>query len=185
MNLALLYGAIVCKVISNQTRNKESTRFDPSEEEKIAAYAICTHYSIYYSDERNRKDWISWIKIMHDVEEEGLGAAIKKHETITENGEKVKLTRKEIKKMESKVLQKVQDIIAYTPIFDRLFAELLQNLRNDSANATHFLEEFSKSENSIYDQQTTYRYAWVVHDKDKSCSISPYESLRIVKIEKK
>jgi hypothetical protein len=183
LSLALLYGAIVCKVINNRSYNEKSA-FEPSKQKKTVARAICIHYSIYYSDERMRKDWISWIEIMQDVEREGLGAAIKKHQTITPEGDKVKLSRKEIKKMESKVLQKAQDIVTYMPIFDQLFTGLGRHMRNDPDSAARFLEDFSKLEYSIYDQQTTYRYAWVLHEKGKPCSVSPHESLRIVKVGK-
>lgn len=79
---------------------------------------------MYYTDERMRKDWISWIEIMREVVREGLGAAIKKHQSITPEGDRVKLSRKHIKKMEREVLQKAQDVVTYMPLFDHLFTEL-------------------------------------------------------------
>jgi hypothetical protein len=179
LSLALLYGAIVCKVISNETCKEtcnEKSAFKPSEQDRTAARAIFTHYSIFYSNERMRKDWISWIEIMGDVEKDGLGAAIKKHQTITAEGDKVKLSRKQVKKMRQEILQKAEDIVTYMPIFDRLFAGFCRHIKNDSISAARFLDDFSRLQDSIYDQQITYRYARIVHDKGKPCSVSPHES---------
>lgn len=119
----MLHGAIVCKVISNGNYYERST-IERSEQDQTAIKAICTYFGMYYTDERMRKDWISWIEIMREVVREGLGAAIKKHQSITPEGDRVKLSRKHIKKMEREVLQKAQDVVTYMPLFDHLFTEL-------------------------------------------------------------
>jgi hypothetical protein len=183
-SLALLYGAVVCTVISRSTYNERSVFEPSSEKERIIAKAIYTNFQLVYVDERIRKDWISWFQVMRDVHHDGIGAAISKHATKTEEEEEdghiVKLSRKQIQKKSAETLEMAQQVNAYQPLFDELFERLGQHIKTDSAIATHFASDFDKLQFSIYDQSTTYRYASVVHGDGKSCPVSPYESLKIV-----
>jgi hypothetical protein len=184
LSLACLYGAIVCKVLSTQAYDDRSLYKLLAQKEKTAARAICVFFGGQHVDERMRKDWISWNKIIRDVDREGLGAAINKNQTVLEDGKKVKLSRKEIKKMEPIVRQKIRDLNTYVPVFLDLFPAFGDQIKNDPVNAARFLDNFSKLESSVYDQKITYRYAWIVHGKDDRCPIPPDESPRIVKMEK-
>jgi hypothetical protein len=181
--LALLYGAVVCTVISRSTYNERSVFEPSSEKERIIAKAICTNFQLLYVDERMRKDWIGWFEVMRDVHHDGVGAAISKHATKTEEEDDVhivKLSRKQIQKKEAEILNMAQQVNAYQPLFDEHYERLGQHIKSDSAIAARFTSEFDKLQFSIYDQSTTYRYASVVHGDGEKCPVSPYESLKIV-----
>jgi hypothetical protein len=182
-SLALVYGAVVCTVISRSTYNERSVFEPSSEKERIVAKAICTNFQLLYVDERMRKDWIGWFQVMLDVHRDGIGAAISKHATKTEeekDGHIVKLTRKQIQKKSAETLKMAQQVNTYLPLFDELFERFGQYVKSDSAIAAHFASDFDKLQFSIYDQSTTYRYASVIHSDGKWCPVSPYESLKIV-----
>jgi hypothetical protein len=181
--LALLYGAVVCTVISRSTYNELSIFESSSQKERIVAKAICTNFQLLYVDERMRKDWISWFQIMLDVHRHGIGAAISKHATKIEGedgGHTVKLTRKQIQKKSAETLKMAQQVNTYQPIFDELFERFGSYIKSDSARAARLASVFDRLQFSIYDQSTTYRYASVVHSDGEKCPVSPYESLRIV-----
>ena len=72
-SLALLYGAIVYKVISDCTFNEKSL-VNPSGYEKFTARGICAESSTFvHVDERMRTHWLTWFKIIDDVHKLGLG----------------------------------------------------------------------------------------------------------------
>ncbi|HEY1247601.1 MAG TPA: hypothetical protein VGE97_01315 [Nitrososphaera sp.] len=179
-SLASLYGAIVCSVISHRNCNETSGFETPSEVERIICKAICTNFQILYVDERMRKHWISWFEVMADVEHDGIGAAIAKHVTKTEDGYSVKLTRKQVQKKLADVLEMAQQANTYLPLFDELFKSYGKHIKSDSARADNFALQFEGLQFSIYEQLATYRYAAVIHGNGKPCPVSPYESLRIV-----
>lgn len=178
--LAFLYGAVVCSVISRQSYDQASA-FKPSEDEKIVAKAICTEFQFLYIDERMRKHPIDWFKIMLDVRQLGMGAARTKHATKLDDGEIVKLTSKQIQKKAAKTWEMARQVNAYLPLFDELFKRYGQYTKNDPLRAAaSFVFDFLKTQLSIYDQSTTYRYASVIHGVGDKCPVSPYESLKIV-----
>ena len=177
--LAFLYGAVVCSVISRQSYDQASA-FKPSEDEKIVAKAICTEFQFLYIDERMRKHPIDWFKIMLDVRQLGMGAARTKHATKLDDGEIVKLTSKQIQKKAAKTWELARQVNAYLPLFEELFRRYGQYTKNDPLRAASFVFDFLKTQLSIYDQSTTYRYASVIHGVGDKCPVSPYESLKIV-----
>jgi hypothetical protein len=184
-SIALVYGAVVCTVISHSTYNERSVLEQPSsEKERIIARAICTNFQTLYVDERMRKDWIGWFQVMADVHDgDSIGAAIRKHAIKTDeedDGHMVRLSRKQIQKKEAETLQMAQQVNTYQPIFDELYERFGQHIKSDSARATHFASDFDRLQFSIYDQSITYRYASVIHSDGKLCKVSPYESLKIV-----
>lgn len=179
-SLASLYGAVVCAVISHRNYNETSVLAPSSEKERIIAKAICSYFQILYVDERMRKDWTGWFEVMEDVDRDGIGAAISKHATKTDDVHSVKLTRKQIQKKSAEVREMDQQAKTYSPLFEELFERYGQHIKSDSVRAAYFAVEFDKLQFSIYDQSTTYRYASVIHSNSEKCPVSPYESLRIV-----
>jgi hypothetical protein len=177
--LAFLYGAVVCSVISRQSYDQASA-FKPSEDEKIVAKAICTEFQFLYLDERMRKHPIDWFKIMFDVRPLPMGAVRTKYATELDNGKIVKLTRKHIKNKTAKTWEMAQQVNTYLPLFEELFKRYGQYTKNDPLRAASFVFDFLKTQLSIYDQSTTYRYASVIHEGADKCPVSPYESLRVV-----
>jgi hypothetical protein len=47
--------------------------------------------------------------------------------------------------------------------------------------AAGFVRDFEELQLSIYDQEITYRYAWVVHENGEPHEVSPFASLQIIK----
>lgn len=151
-SLALLYGAIVYKVISNRTFNEKSL-IEPSEYEKVTARGICAELSTFmHVDERMGTHWLTWFDIIDDVHRLGLGAAINKHQINFPDGSKVRLSGKHVKNMEQKVLQKKKDLLTYGPLSLLFFAALRSSAERNPVAAKKFREDFSKTEDSIYDQ---------------------------------
>jgi hypothetical protein len=177
--LAFLYGAVVCSVISRQSYDQASA-FKPSEDEKIVAKVICTEFQFLYLDERMRKHPIDWLKISLDVRRLPMGAVRTKYATKLDNGEIVKLTRKQIKKMAAKTSEMAQQLNTNLPLFEGLFKRYGQYTKNDPLRAASFVFNFLKTQLSIYDQSTRYRYASVIHGVSDKCPVSPYEFLRVV-----
>jgi hypothetical protein len=177
--IAFLYGAIVCAVISRQNYNEDSL-FKPSEEERIVAKAICTEFQLLYVDERMRKDWSGWFRVMLDAHLDGIGTARTKHATKLDDGDIVKLSRKQIQKKFTKTWDMARQVNTYLPLFEELFKRYGQHIKSHPARAASFALDFLDVQLSIYDQSTTYRYASVIHDGGEKCLVSPYESLRIV-----
>ena len=177
--LAFLYGAVVCSVISRQSYDQASA-FKPSEDEKIVAKVICTEFQFLYLDERMRKHPIDWLKISLDVRRLPIGAVRTKYATKLDNGEIVKLTRKQIKKKAAKTWEMARQVNTYLPLFEGLFKRYGQYTKNDPLRAASFVFDFLKTQLSIYDQSTRYRYASVIHGVSDKCPVSPYEFLRVV-----
>jgi hypothetical protein len=182
--LAFLYGAIVCTVISRHSYDRASV-FESSseEEERIVAKAICTESRLLYVDERMRKYWIDWLQIMLDSlpQEMGIGAARAKHATKLDNGNIVKLSRKQIQKKKAKMEMLTQQINEYLPLFEELFKGYGQYVKSHPQRAASFLLDFLEVQLTIYDQSRTYRYASVIHGNDDKCPVSPYEPLKEVR----
>jgi hypothetical protein len=183
LSLALLFGSIVCTVISRSTYSEES-QIAPSDQERLAAKAICTHFSLIYSDERTRKDWISWFEIARDALRDGVGKALRKHATKMHDGSIEKLSRRHVIDKSPEVLQKAQDVVDYSEIFDDLFVGFGRYIRGDPARAAGFVRDFEELQFSVYDQQMIYRYAWVVHDNGERHEVSPSASLQIIEKKK-
>ena len=127
-----------------------------------------------------RKHPIDWFKIMLDVRQLGMGAARTKNVTKLDDGEIVKLTSKQIQKKAEKTWEMAHQVNTYLPLFEGLFKRYGQYTKNDPLRAASFVFDFLKTQLSIYDQSTTYRYASVIHGVGDKCAVSPYESLRIV-----
>jgi hypothetical protein len=127
-----------------------------------------------------RKHPIDWFKIMLDVRQLGMGAARTKHATKLDDGEIVKLTSKQIQKKAAKTWEMAHQVNTYLPPFEELFRRYGQYTKNDPQRAASFVFDFLKTQLSIYDQSTTYRYASVIHEGGDRCPVSPYESLRVV-----
>jgi hypothetical protein len=178
-SIAFLYGAIVCTVISRQNYNEDSV-FEPSEEERIVAKAICTEFQLLYVDERMRKDWSGWFQVMLDAHLDGIGTARTKHATKLDEGDVVKLSRKQIQKKFTKTWDMARQVNTYLPLFEELFKRYGQHIKSHPARAASFALDFLKVQFSVYDQSTTYRYASVIHDGGEKCPVSPYESLRVI-----
>jgi hypothetical protein len=177
-SLSLLYGAIVCAVISNYTWRLRSI-FEPTENEKLAARAICAHFSLLYVDERMRMTWLGWQQLMLESIHDGIGAAINKHATILDDGTRVRLTRKQVLNKSAEVFEKAQETIIYAQIFDRLFKGYARYVKSDLAGAAFFDSAFDRFQFKVYEQETTYHYAWIVHENGRRCAVSPYRSPRI------
>ena len=179
--LALLYGAIVCKVRSNRILNKSVSELP--ETEKFLARAICTEYSTFmYADERMRADWLTWFAVIDDVHRLGLGAAIRKHQITFSDGTKVRLSGKHVKNIEQKVLQKKKDVATYSPAYLIYNAGFSHIIKNNPVLALELIDDFSKVEDSIYDQQVTYSYARIVHGRDDYCRLSESELHHILSV---
>jgi hypothetical protein len=43
------------------------------------------------------------------------------------------------------------------------------------------VRDFEELQFSVYDQQTTYRYAWVIHENGEHHEVSPFASLEIIR----
>jgi hypothetical protein len=177
-SLSLLYGAIVCTVISNYTWRSRSI-VEPTENEKLAARAICAHFSLLYVDERMRMTWLGWQQLMLDSIHDGIGAAINKHATILDDGTKVRLTRKQVLNNSTEVFEKAQETVIHAQIFDRLFKGYGRYAKSDPARAAFFDNAFRRFQFKVYEQETTYHYAWIVHENGRRCAVSPYRSPRI------
>jgi len=182
-SLAFLYGAIVCTVISRQSYDEASV-FESSsqEEQRTVVKAICTEFQLLYVDERMRKHWIDWYQIMLDCLPKGIGigAARAKHAIKLDDGEIVKLSRKQIQKKKAKMEVLAQQVNTYLPLFEELFKRYGQHIKSHHLRAASFVIDFLKAQLSIYDQSRIYRYASVIHANGDKCPVSPYESLREV-----
>jgi hypothetical protein len=91
------------------------------------------------------------------------------------DGSRVRLSGKHVKNMEQKVLQKKKGLLIYGPLSLLYFAALGYFAKRDPVAAKEFRQDFSRVEDSIYDQQVTYTYARIVHDKDDYCPLSESE----------
>lgn len=178
MSLSLLYDAIVFTVLSRGTFNKDSQAL-PSEDEQLIAKAICTYFSMYYSDERTRRPWLGWIFLMIDVNRYGIGEARRRHASKTLDGAIRKLTRNQIIKKRLEVYQKAADVREYLPLFEKIFTGFSEHLRSNAGSSAVFARDFEELQYSIYDQKRTYQYAGIVHDNGERHAISPFDSPQI------
>ena len=203
MSLSLLYGAIVCTVMSNKLFNPYHAIFKGGEVERKVAYAIYTFYSQLLIDERAKTTWVGWYNIVYDfITKVGPGAAAKKHANEVAGGS---LTRKQVKDKKSEVINKALDDLRYRPVFESLLRSTGQLIKSNTNAAAYMLNQFERFQFEVYDQERKYEYAWVIHDKTQQpgsndeffqesrrtsiyskksksnwCEISPYQSLRIV-----
>lgn len=203
MSLALLYGAIVCTVMSDLLYKPHHAIFGKTEEiQRESAYAIYTYYTELLVDERSKTTWFGWLNIIHDYISLGPGAAAKRHTKELRGGS---LTRKQVKSKAFDIIVKAHDSVKYGHAFLAMFTESGRLIKSNVHASANVLKLFEKLQFDIYDQTRRYEYAWVVHDKNTSnrynseffnegkkrstyssksksrwCEISPYQSLQIV-----
>jgi hypothetical protein len=207
MSLSLLYGGIVCTVMSDSFNYPPSTP-EELKKQKEAAYMIYTHYRELLIDERVKTTGIGWLNIQLDAVRFGPNAAAKKHTNEIIGGS---LTRKQIRAKAPEISMTAQDIIRYDVAFRTLFKKFGWWIRRDPNRSEIMLALFDRFQFQVYDQERRYEYAWVIHDKTLSssytskdgqyfkegrktslysknsksrwCPISPYQSLPIVSID--
>jgi hypothetical protein len=162
MALSLLYGAIVCTVMSDLLSEIPVS----SQEVKIrrkSAYAIYTHYSQLLIDERAKTPWLGWFYIVTDsITELSPNAAVKKYAKGIRGGS---LSRKQVKGKELDVMKKLQEVVTYDPIFLKMFEESGLLIRSNKEASAGILSRFEKFQFEVYHQKREYRYACVIHDK--------------------
>jgi len=93
MALSLLYGAIVCTVMSDLLSDVPAFCKDAKIMKKSAC-AIYTFYSQLLVDERAKTTWLGWFKIIGDYKRFGPSAAAKLHANEMRGGS---LSRKQVK----------------------------------------------------------------------------------------
>lgn len=161
MALSLLYGAIVCTVMSDLL-SKMSDIFKDAEIQRKSAYAIYTFYSQLLVDERAKTTWLGWFFIIYDSIRLSPGAAAKRYAEEVRSGS---LSRKQVKGRRSDVMKKLLDTVAYEPIFLEMFRKTGLLTRIDTDVSADILSRFEKFQFEVYHQENKYKYAWVIHDK--------------------
>lgn len=159
-SLALLYGAIVLSVIRDVLRDLPPTDFG-----KELAQAIYTSYSIFYSDNRMKKDWWGWLELINDAIDGGYGWSAWKHR-IKASDEKSgfdKITTKYIKRRQSEVYKKAHDIVKYTQMFEDLFLKQGRFVNSDIFQTIGFRRSFNNLQFKPYQQDILYEYAEYIH----------------------
>jgi hypothetical protein len=172
MSLSLLYGAVVCSVMSSimsyLLHNPYHATFERAQVQmRESAYAIYTFYSQFLIDERAKTTWVGWFNIVHDAITFGPNAAAKMHAKEVMGGS---LTRKQVKDRKSDVIKKALDAVTYEPAFHAMFRESGQLIKSNADAAAKILGLFAKFQFEVYDQERKYQYAWVVHDKTQEPS---------------
>jgi hypothetical protein len=162
--LSLLYGAIVCTIMS-ELLSELSPIFGDVETQRKSAYAIYTHYSQLLVDERAKTTWLGWFFIIYDSIRLTPGAAAKTHANGVRGGS---LSRKQVKKKQPEVINKLLDAITYEPFFHATFRKtgLLTTMNADAS--ADILSRFEKLQFEVYHQEREYKYAWIIHDRDSS-----------------
>lgn len=162
MALSLLYGAIVCTVMSDLLSEIPANSQDVKIRRK-SAYAIYTHYSQWLIDERAKTTWFGWFCIVTDsIDELSPTAAIKRYAKGIRGGS---LSRKQVKGKELDVIKKLLDAQKYDPIFLELFEETASLIRSNKDVAADILSRFEEVQFEVYHQKREYQYACVIHDK--------------------
>jgi len=167
MALSLLYGAIVCTVMSNLLSDIPAT-FQDVEIRRKSAYAIYTFYSQLLVDERAKTTWLGWFNIVNDsIKELSPSGAAKRYAKGIRGGS---LSRKQVKGKKSDVMKKLLDVVTYEPIFLKMFnkTRLLTRINRDAS--ADILARFEKLQFEVYHQKKEYNYACVIHDKSSSYS---------------
>ena len=165
MALSLLYGAIVCTVMSNLLSDIPGI-FQDVEIRRKSAYAIYTFYSQLLVDERAKTTWLGWFNIITDsIKELSPSGAAKRYAKGIRGGS---LSRKQVKGKKSDVMKKLLDAVTYEPIFLKMFKEtgLLTRINRDVS--ADILARFEKLQFEVYHQKREYKYACVIHDKSSS-----------------
>lgn len=162
MALSLLYGAIVCTVMSDLLSNIPAI-FHDVEIRRKSAYAIYTHYSQLLVDERAKTTWLGWFHIVVDsITELSPNAAVKRYAKGIRGGS---LSRRQVKGREIDVIKKLQDVVTNDPIFLKMFEESGLLIRSNKEASAGILSRFEKFQFEVYHQKREYRYACVIHDK--------------------
>jgi len=161
MALSLLYGAVVCSVMSHLLSSIPPI-FQDIEIHRKSAYAIYTFYSQLLVDERAKTTWLGWFYIIYDSLRLRPRAAAKRHSKVVKGGS---ITRKQVKGRKSEVIKKWQDALTYEPFFHAVFKRtgLLTRINVDAS--ADILSRFQKIQFEVYHQERKYEYAWVIHNK--------------------
>ena len=160
--LSLLYGAIVCTVMSDLLSEIPANSQDVKIRRK-SAYAIYTHYSQWLIDERAKTTWLGWFCIVTDsIDELSPSAAVKRYAKGIRGGS---LSRKQVKGKELHVIKKLLDAQTYDPIFLELFEDTGLLIRSNKEAAADILSRFEKFQFEVYHQKREYHYACIIHDK--------------------
>jgi hypothetical protein len=169
LSLALLYGSIVLYVIHDSLRDLPITDCG-----KIFAQAIYTSYSIFYSDNRMKKDWKGWLELMADAKAGGYGWSAWKHRVKASDDKSrfKKITTRYMKRKESEVEEKVHDILKYTNKFEDFFLKYGLFVKSNVLQTIGFRRQFEKLQFKPYQRDIIYEYAEYIHD-DKSSK--PYK----------
>src|SRR5215217_2711086 len=166
MALSLLYGAIVCMVMSDLLSDVPAI-FKDARIRRKSAYAIYTFYSQLLVDERAKTTWLGWFKIIYDYKRFGPSAAAKLHANEVKGGS---LSRKQVKNRKSDVIKKWLDALTYEPKFLDMFRDTGLLTRMDANASADILLRFQKFQSDVYHQERTYKYAWIIHNKTFSYS---------------
>jgi hypothetical protein len=167
MALSLLYGAIVCTVMSDLLSEIPANSQDVKIRRK-SAYAIYTHYSQLLVDERAKTTWLGWFCIVTDsITELSPKAAVKRYAKGIRGGS---LSRKQVKGKERHVIKKLLDSQKYDPIFLKLVEDTGLLIRRNKEALADILSRFEKFQFEVYHQKREYQYAYVIHNKSSSYS---------------
>jgi hypothetical protein len=167
MALSLLYGAIVCTVMSDLLSEIPVNSQDVEIRRK-SAYAIYTHYSQLLVDERAKTTWLGWFYIVTDsITELSPNASAKRYAKGIRGGS---LSRKQVKRKERDVIKKLLDAKSYDPIFLRLVEDTGLLIRSNKEASADILSRFEKFQFEVYHQKREYQYAYVIHNKSSSYS---------------
>src|SRR5215204_6076950 len=162
MALSLLYGAIVCTMMSDLLSEIPANSQDVKIRRK-SAYAIYTHYSQLLVDERAKTPWIGWFCIVTDsITELSPNAAVKRYAKGIRGGS---LSRKQVKWKERDVIKKLLNAQKYDPIFIKLIEDTGLLVRSNKEASADILSRFGKFQFEVYHQKREYHYAYIIHDK--------------------
>jgi hypothetical protein len=167
MALSLLYGAIVCTVMSDLLSEIPANPQNVEIRRK-SAYAIYTHYSKWLIDERAKTTWLGWFYIVTDsIDELSPNAAVKRYAKGIKGGS---LSRKQVKGKELDVIKKLLDAQTYDPIFLELIEDTGLLIRSNKEVSADILSRFGKFQFEVYHQKRGYQYACVIHNKSSTYS---------------
>jgi hypothetical protein len=163
--LSLLYGAIVCTIMSDLL-SKNRSSFRNVKTERKSAYAIYTFYSQLLIDERAKTTWLGWFNIIIDsIIELSPSAAVKKYTRGIRGGS---ISRKQVKGRKPEVMKKLLDAVTYEPIFLKMFRQTGLLTRSNMDVSADILSRFEKFQFEVYHQEREYEYAWIIHEKSSS-----------------
>jgi hypothetical protein len=174
--LSLLYGAIVCTIMSDLLSKDIPSVSGDIKIRRKSAYAIYTYYSQLLVDERAKTTWLGWFFIIYDSIRLSPGAAAKRY--AEEVGGRRSLSRKQVKGKKSVVIKKLLDSVTYEPIFLRIFRKTGLLIKLNTDVSADILSRFEKFQFEVYHQQRNYRYVWVIHDKSSLYSSKDDEYFR-------